>query len=272
MIEGSPNAWQKKEDAIGVFWDRRISPFFTRAFVRSGVTPNQATMLWGAISLANSYLVYRAMLGEYWLVPAVWAIYLLCSVIDCADGEVARATNNVNPIAGKLLDGICHRATEYSLLGVFGAAAWALTGSSRALPVTVLLLAGDAMQSYVNERRLFILRVDQRVVGHVRRSQQGLFVWGTRWRTLSLRQKTATISGLFHYKSVYPVILLAYISGQGLLIGLLTLSIYKHWKWLLLIRTTLSAVEPRPRIDARQTAAVGAGYVEPTPIEQTHGR
>lgn len=106
-------AFQKREDAIGVFWDRKLSPFVTRALLRIGVTPNQATLLWGAVSLANSYTVYRAMTGDYLMIPVVFAVYVLASVIDCSDGEIARATNRVNPVAGKLLDGICHRATEY---------------------------------------------------------------------------------------------------------------------------------------------------------------
>ena len=51
--------WQRPEDHLAVFWDRRFSPRFTRLFVRAGITPNQATVLWGAISVANSYTVYR---------------------------------------------------------------------------------------------------------------------------------------------------------------------------------------------------------------------
>jgi phosphatidylglycerophosphate synthase len=242
MIDASAQAWQKQQDVNGVFWERKLSPFFTRTFVKLGLTPNQTTLLWGGASLANSYVVYRAIVGDYWLIPAIWAIYLLCSVIDCADGEVARATNNVNPVAGKLLDGICHRVTEYSLLGVFGAGAWTLTGSNWALPLTVLLLTADAMYSYVYERRLSILRVGQRITGHLTRSAEDTYAWGTPWRVLSVRQKLATITGLFHYKSVYPVIGVAYLSGGLLAVGLTLIGIYKHWKWIRLVASTLSAV------------------------------
>jgi phosphatidylglycerophosphate synthase len=266
-MELSTRAFQKQQDAIGVFWDRRISPVFTRTFVRLGVTPNQATLLWGALSVANSFTVYRAMVGDYWLVPVVFIGYLLCSVIDCADGEVARATDNVNPVAGKLLDGICHRATEYSLLGVFGMAAWTMTGAWWALPITVLLMAGDAMYSYVYERRLSILRVEQRSKAHMRRSPEGVYAWGTPWMALSGRQKLATLTGLLHYKSIYPVIALAYVSGQVLLVGLAALGLYKNWKWIRLMGSTLSAVR------APEPVQVSAPpYAEPAQGGQANGR
>jgi len=253
-IGASARAFQKHHETIVAYWDRRISPAFTRLFVAAGVTPNQATLLWGAISALNSYTVYRALIGDYWLVPVVWAVYVLCSVLDCADGEVARATGNVNPVAGKLLDGICHRATEYSLLGAFGTAAWTLTRSPWVLPVTVVLLAGDAMHSYMYERRLSILRVEQRVTGHMKRPEWSVYAWGTPWSALSRRQQLTSLTGLFHYKSVYPVIALAYVSPQALLAGLAALGVYKHWKWLRLMRATLSQIRPVATADVAATA------------------
>jgi len=236
--------WQRQEDLLTVFWDRRLSPRITRLFVRAGITPNQATLLWGAISIANSYTVYRAMTGEYWLVPVVWAMYMVCSVIDCVDGEVARATDRVNPVAGKLLDGVCHRATEYSLVGAFGVAGWTLTGSEWMLPITVLLLTGDAMQSYVYERRVTILRVQQRLTGALQHGPRDVYSWGTAWRSLTPRQKLATLTGTFHYKSVYPVIAVAYVSPLILAIGLALLSLYKHGVWVRLLTRTVAQTEP----------------------------
>ena len=245
-ISSSPRAWQRPEDVLAVFWDRKVSPWFTRVFVRVGVTPNQATLLWGALSAANSYTVYRAATGDYWLIPAVWAIYVLCSVIDCSDGEIARATNRVNPVAGKLLDGICHRTTEYALVGAFGLAAWTLTASTWVLPITVALVTGDAMQSYVYERRISILRVQQRVTGPLQHAQTALYTWGTPWTALTARQKLSTFTGMFHYKSVYPVMAIAYISPLALLIGLAAIAVHKHVKWIRLLARTLGATNATP--------------------------
>ena len=246
--------WQRQQDVLAVFWDRKISPWFTRAFIRIGMTPNQITVLWGLISVVNTLTVYRAMTGEYWLVPVVWAVYMVASVFDCSDGEVARATNNVNPVAGKLLDGICHRATEYSLGGAFGAGAWTLTQSPWVLPITVVLLAGDAMESYVYERRISILRVQQRVTGALKHSPEALYAWGTRWRSLPWQQKLTTFSGTVHYKSIYAVIAIAYVSPFALVIGLGALGLYKHWKWMQLLSRTL-AQSDRPDAAAAGVAS-----------------
>ena len=251
-------AWQRPEDHLAVFWDRTFSPRFTRMFVRAGTTPNQITLLWGAMSVANAYTVYRAMTGEFWLVPVVWAVFVFCSVIDCVDGEVARATDQVNPVAGKLLDGICHRGTEYALVAAFGLAAWAVTGSPWAIGVSMLMLTGDAMQSYVYERRLTILRVQQRVTGAVQHDQSALYKWGTPWMALSARQKLATLTGTFHYKSIYPVIALAYVSPLILLAGLGLIGLYKHAVWMRLLARTLAATGPAPAAEPPPAPAVEA--------------
>jgi phosphatidylglycerophosphate synthase len=253
MTDSSIRAMQKRQDAIAAFWARRVSPYLTRVCVRLGISPNQATLIWGAVSAANSYLVYRALTGDYRVLPLIPLVYIFCYVLDCSDGEIARSTNQVNPVAGKLLDGICHRATEYSLLGVFVAAAWTLTHSGWVVPVGVLLLSGDAMYSYVSERRIMALRVHAGVRGHVGRSSHDLYEWGTPWSALTRRQQIGTIAGQLHYKSLYPVIVVSYVSGNLLLGGLALLAAYKHWKWIHLMQRTVAAVSTQT---APATAAV----------------
>lgn len=149
---------------------------------------------------------------------------------------------------------------------MFGASAWVLTDSAWALAATALLMSGDAMYSYVNERRLLILRVEHQQKGHVHRAPQGLYAWGTPWLALSSRQKLATLTGLLHYKSVYPVIALSYVSGRVLLIGLAGLAAYKHWKWFKLMSATVTATEQH-----RASQAPTPEYAGGTAVEQVPG-
>ena len=232
---------QKHRDVLAAFWPRKLSPYLTALLVRTPITANQTTILWGVISAANSYIVYRVLVGDVVLLPVIPLVYILTYVLDCVDGEVARVRNMANPVGGKLLDGICHRTTEYSLLAAYVYAASDLTGSPWVLAVGLLLISGEAMHTYAYERRLTAMRVQMGFTGLLAASEATVYQRGERWKNLSLRRKIATIKGQVHYKSIYAVIAVAYISGSTLLIGLGLLAIYKHAAWIRLIARTLAA-------------------------------
>lgn len=235
-------ASQKRQEMLAAFWPRKVSRHLTRILVRTPMTPNQTTVLWGVISVLNCYTVYLAMTDRWWAIPLIPIIFQFAFVLDCVDGEIARYKNLVNPVGGKLLDGICHRATEFALLATFAVAAHISTGSPLALPVGLLLVTADAMYVFVYERRLSVLR-QAGFMGHIRQaSSEGVYQRGTRWRDLSRKQQIGTITGLLHYKSVYAVVALSYLPPTAFVAGLAAIGIYKHSKWMLLARRTLTRV------------------------------
>ena len=77
---------------------------------------------------------------------------------------------------------------------------------------------------------------------------------------MSFRRKIATIKGQVHYKSVYPVVALSYVSGYALLGGLALLAAYKHVAWIRLITKTLAAARSAK---AAEPAAAWAGAEPP---------
>ena len=235
-------ASQKPYDMISAFWPRRLSPYVTSVLIRTPITPNQTTLLWGSISVANSVLVYLAMIGHYLLIPLIPLVWVFTFVLDCVDGEIARYRNIANPIGGKLLDGVSHRATEYSLLAAFTLAAYTTTQSLVTVSIGALLFAGDAMYSYVYERRLSTLRLKAGFTGRLKHSASGVYERGASWGDLTRAQKVRTIVGQLQYRSIYPVIALSYVSPQALLVGLAAIGLYKHWRWLRLLGRTLSEV------------------------------
>jgi phosphatidylglycerophosphate synthase len=237
---------QKKRDVLSAFWLRKISPYLTAVLLRTPITPNQTTVLWGLLSITNSYLLYRVLLGNYLLLPVVPLIYIFAELLDCVDGEIARARQMSNPIGGKLLDGVCHRATEYSLLAASASAAADLTGSWWALPVGLLLLSGEAMYTYAYERRLTAMRVNIGFTGLVAKAEDNMYERGERWSDLSVRRKILTIKGQVHYKSIYPIVALSYVSGSALLAGLALYAAYKHFVWMKLVAQTVAVVRDCP--------------------------
>jgi phosphatidylglycerophosphate synthase len=224
-------------------------------------------VLWGVFSVLNSYTVYLALTGRLWAIPLVPVIYQFCFILDCVDGEIARYKNMTNPIGGKLLDGVCHRATEFALLATFAVAAYTASGSWLVLPIGLLLLAGDAMYVFVYERRLTALRVQAGFKGQMRRTASGVYQRGMPWSALTRKQQLDTLTGLFHYKSVYAVIAISYLPAVWFLAGLVALALYKHGKWILLVRDTLRMVARLSAEAAAAAPAPASGGVAAEPLK-----
>ena len=260
-------ASQKHQEMLGAFWPRKVSTRITAVLVRTAVTPNQVTILWGILSVLNSYTVYLALTGSWWVIPLIPVFYLFIFVLDCVDGEIARYKNMANPIGGKLLDGVCHRATEFALLSTYTVAAYVNSGSWLALPVGLILMTGDAMSIYVYERRLTALRLEAGYKGQVHRTSSGVFQRGARFGELTRKQQLGTLTGLVHYKSVYVAIALSWLPSTIFLAGLAALGVYKHVKWLQLARNTLKIVSnlqqkaPERPVQNERVAVATAGPV-----------
>jgi phosphatidylglycerophosphate synthase len=234
-------ATQKKQDAVSVYFARKVSPRITPVFLKLGISANQATAVWGLLSLATSYVIYLAIAGHYALVPVIFALYFVVVVIDCVDGEVARYRNTASPIGGKLLDGVWHKATEYSLLATYVAGAYFWTHSPFLLPIGLILLSGEAMYTYVYERRLLVIRVFAKSAEYINpTTQNDLYRKDERWRDFPLRKKLNAFKGLIQYKSVYFMIALSVLSPEALLAGLAVLTVYKHVAWIRLVMRTLN--------------------------------
>lgn len=233
---------QKKRDMLAAFFPRKLSPWLTAALLRTAATPHQVTVLWGLISVANSALVYFALVGHWWAVPVVFLGFVLVFTLDCCDGEIARFRSMSDPVGGKLLDGMCHRATEYALLCSYTMAAARLAGDHAAIGVGLALFSGEAMYTFAYERRVSVLRVHVGYQGQLQRSAATSYERGQHWLDLTPRQRLGTVTGLLHYKSVYAMVALAWISGEVLLAGLVALAAWKHISWVHLVWRTMGAI------------------------------
>jgi phosphatidylglycerophosphate synthase len=135
------------EHWAGRLYIRRASPYLTRLFLRTPITPNGATWLMIASGLAAA-----AVLTLPGIVPAVGAVLLiqLQILLDCSDGELARWLD-VRSTAGVYLDRIGHWLTEAALpiaLGVRADGGWDEVGTYTTLglvvAVLVLLIKGES--------------------------------------------------------------------------------------------------------------------------------
>jgi hypothetical protein len=90
------------------------------------------------------------------------------------------------------------------------------------------------------------LRISIGFTGLLASTGANMYERGERWRDLSRDRKIGTFKGQIHYKSIYFVIALSYVSGMALLVGLGLVAVYKHISWIRLITRTLTASREQP--------------------------
>jgi phosphatidylglycerophosphate synthase len=242
----SPEKPPARTEAINLFLGRVASRWLTPRLLGMGVTANLATTTWGTLGVLNSFVIYLVISGHIELLPLVPLFYLGVLVFDCVDGDVARALGTDDPIGGKLLDGIWHKATEYSLLVAYASALDLPQWQGWILPLGLFLVAGEGMYTFAYERRLLVLRVHAKSTERATEmSSDDLFVHGERWSNFSPKRKLNALRGLVQYKSVYFMIVLAYISNTLLFAGLVVLAAYKHYDWARLVVRTIRRPPPR---------------------------
>lgn len=73
----------------------RVGGAFAYFFFRSGVSPNVVTVMGGVVGIAGAARLGTAADGVH--VAAAAALLLLAYSLDCADGQLARATQRASP-------------------------------------------------------------------------------------------------------------------------------------------------------------------------------
>src|SRR5215212_6537720 len=125
---------------------RRFSPYLTRLFIRTPITPNGVTWLMILVGVLAAGTL--TLPGVGWAVAAFLLIQLQL-LLDCSDGEVARWRGVSSP-AGIYLDRVAHYLTEAALpiaLGIRADGGWDDLGGYTTLglvvAVLVLLIKGE---------------------------------------------------------------------------------------------------------------------------------
>jgi phosphatidylglycerophosphate synthase len=110
-LDSSSDGW------VDRYVNRKLSPWFSRGFLRTHLTPNQVSL----IALGIGLLAAFSFTHGGWLSGVVGALLLQWSaVIDCCDGEVARL-KFLESTSGYYLDITCDNIVH---VAVFAGIAW----------------------------------------------------------------------------------------------------------------------------------------------------
>lgn len=232
---------QKPTTPLGSYLHRKVSPYFTNILIKAGLNPEPVCLSWGLINVLNSYFIYRALLGEYLFIPIFLAIHIFTEILDVVDGEIARYRNRINPISGKLFDGIGHRMTEYSILIAFIFGVYHRTGSEFCLFIGLFAFFGEAMYTYCNERKLLVVRLYAKEEAHERMSTNiKRYPVNSKWSSFRVSEKIDCIKGLFVFRQVYFMVTLSFCTSIIITIGFVILAIHKNISWLKIIYKLLN--------------------------------
>jgi phosphatidylglycerophosphate synthase len=111
-VQKKDNQFTSKFFPINKFLNRPLANLIVRAIYRTKISPNHLTLVSFVIGLAGGYLFYR---GQAWSFAAGGILAQLSSIVDCADGQLARAREKASEF-GAYLDLMLDRLGEFFLL------------------------------------------------------------------------------------------------------------------------------------------------------------
>lgn len=93
------------EELIDYVFHRPVASLLVKVLARTSITPNQVTLVSGALALLAAGAVLFARPGSAtWLMPLAAVLYFASVIFDCSDGQLARLRGE-SSIFGRALDG-----------------------------------------------------------------------------------------------------------------------------------------------------------------------
>lgn len=98
---GAPTIWKLRlEDPLNRYYRYPIARLLVRALLRTPITPNQVTLVQPLLAGVSGYLI---TFDDPWHLAGAAAAFEVRSILDCADGTLARAKKMSSP-SGHAID------------------------------------------------------------------------------------------------------------------------------------------------------------------------
>lgn len=92
------------EELVDHWLNRPLASHLVRVLAPLPITPNQVTLLSGAVGVVAGVVMATAPLDGIWHAPLAGALLYLSLLLDCADGQLARLRGE-SSMVGRMLDG-----------------------------------------------------------------------------------------------------------------------------------------------------------------------
>jgi phosphatidylglycerophosphate synthase len=184
--------------------NRKISPYFTKLFLLTPLTPNHVTLLMILTGIAAAALFIPGN-RTYAIIGA--CLLILQHTLDAVDGELARY-KNMKSIRGKYLDVITHFITEPLLfIGI-------MFGLLQTKPTILILLAGIGAAYFLSVMYItFLARKHVILEKEMQKEKADVEAQYTK-PSLLIKIYRHTLSPFFRWPEYHFVVLLAAIFNQ----------------------------------------------------------
>jgi len=118
------STWHR-DSFLSRYVNRPISQVISPALARTGITANAVTLLNALLGLAGAYMIFR---GGYISQIVGSLLFVLCTVVDGVDGEIARLKLQETDF-GQILDVTCDNIVHVSVFGAIGVSLYHETGN-----------------------------------------------------------------------------------------------------------------------------------------------
>jgi phosphatidylglycerophosphate synthase len=146
--------WSLKTFRLNRYLNRPLASLLVRAIFRTRITPNQVTVSGFLVGLAGAGFF---LAGTRWSVAAGGLLAQLSSIVDCADGMLARSRGQESEF-GAALDIVLDRVMEFALLAAATAGQFARFHSVSQLGLGLLAVG----LYYLDLTLFYLLKVHRR--------------------------------------------------------------------------------------------------------------
>jgi len=131
------STWHR-DSFLSRYVNRPISQLVSPALARTGITANAVTLLNALLGLAGACMIFR---GGYLSRIVGSLLFVLCTIVDGVDGEIARLKLQETDF-GQILDVTCDNIVHVSVFGAIGISLYHETGNAYFLYLLYALVVG----------------------------------------------------------------------------------------------------------------------------------
>ncbi|MEW6607152.1 MAG: CDP-alcohol phosphatidyltransferase family protein [bacterium] len=137
-----------------------FSIYITKLFLYTKISANQVSFLFCIVSLFAALLLMMGIATYDWryFIGVPFFIYLYL-ILDCVDGEVARAKGTANPITGKVVDVLCHEIFDDAVIVAVTLGIYFRIENELALIIGLFLFFGKSISRRLEDIIIRVIRL-----------------------------------------------------------------------------------------------------------------
>lgn len=137
-----------------------FSIYITKLFLYTKISANQVSFLFCIVSLLAALLIMIGIVTNNWkyFIGVPFLIYLYL-ILDCVDGEIARARGTANPITGKVVDVLCHEIFNNAIIVAVTIGIYFRIGNNLPLIIGIFLFFGKSISRRLEDIIIRVIRL-----------------------------------------------------------------------------------------------------------------